>query len=82
VRKNPISARDALKLAKKSSKVFGVMGKKVISYDIKKDTPTDEEILKIIIGRSGTLRAPCLQVNDIFVGGFDVVLYKNILKLK
>ena len=81
MRKNPISLKEALKLVKKTRKVYGVSGKKITSYDLSKDSPTDDDLAKLIIGRSGTLRAPCLQVGDTFVGGFNADLYKCLLKL-
>jgi hypothetical protein len=70
-----------LKLARAMRVVHGVIGKKIITYDLKKDKPTDEDLKKILIGRSGTLRAPCLQVGDVFVGGFDQALYGRLLNL-
>jgi hypothetical protein len=79
VRKKPISLKDALKLVRKMRKVHGVSGKKITTFDLSKDSPTDDELVKLIIGRSGTLRAPCLQVDDIFVGGFNGDLYKKLL---
>jgi arsenate reductase-like glutaredoxin family protein len=82
VRKKPISQKDAIKLARKARRVYGVSGQKIVSYDLSKDKPSDEELAKLVIGRSGTLRAPCLQVDDDFVGGFNPDLYKKLLKLK
>jgi hypothetical protein len=81
VRKNPLSVPATLKLARSMRAVHGVIGKKIISYDLKKDNPSDEELKKILIGRSGTMRAPCLQVDDVLVGGFDQDLYSRLLKL-
>ena len=80
MRKKPISLKDALKLVKNLRKVYGVSGKKITFFDLSKDSPSDDDLAKLIIGRSGTLRAPCLQVNDIFVGGFNSDLYKKLLK--
>lgn len=80
MRKKPISLKAALKLVKSMRKVYGVSGKKITTFDLSKENPSDEDLSKLIIGRSGTLRAPCLQVNDIFVGGFNSELYKSLLK--
>jgi arsenate reductase-like glutaredoxin family protein len=81
VRKKPISLKDALKLVRKLRKVYGVSGKKITTFDLSKGTPNDDELAKLVIGRSGTLRAPCLQVGDTFVGGFNSELYKKLLAL-
>ena len=82
VRKKPVPVKNALKLARGFKRVHGVSGQKIVSYDLQKDNPTDDELAKLIIGRSGTLRAPCLAAGDDFVGGFNAELYKKLLKLK
>ena len=81
VRKNPISTTDSIKLVRKLKTVYGVSGKKIVSYDLKKDKPSDDELKKLIIGREGKMRAPCLQVGEIFIGGFDETLYKKVLRI-
>lgn len=82
VRKKPVSPGASVKLVRQCRKVIGIMGKKVVSYDLKNDRPTEDDLKKIIIGRSGTLRAPCLQVEDVFIAGFNEDVYKEFLKIK
>ena len=82
VRKEPIQPEQALKLARKFKVVYGVSGQKVVSYDLAQDKPTDDELKKLLIGRSGTMRAPCIAIDSTFVGGFSPDLYKKLLKLK
>lgn len=81
VRKQPIQPEQALKLAKKFKVVYGISGKKVVSYNLSKDKPSDDDLKKILIGRSGTMRAPCIAIDSTFVGGFSPDLYKKLLKL-
>ena len=38
---------------------------------------TQEPILKAVLGRSGSLRAPTVQSGDVFFVGYNVALYEN-----
>ena len=82
VRKKPVSPAETLKMVRRFKKIYGVIGKKVVSYDVVKDKPSEDDLKKILIGRSGTLRAPCFEVGDTFVGGFNPELYKKLIKQK
>ncbi len=42
------------------------------------DTPDDEAIAKVILGRSGTLRAPAIRIGDDFLVGFHQEAYTEI----
>lgn len=53
-------------------------GRKILSFDLKKDRPSDEEILELILGRSGALRAPSLRVGDTFVVGYNADLLDEV----
>ena len=51
-------------------------GKKVDVFDPNVDSQDD--ILKVTMGRSGNLRAPTLQIGDTFFVGFNALLYDAI----
>jgi arsenate reductase-like glutaredoxin family protein len=53
-------------------------GKKVVELDLKKDKPTEEEILKLILGPTGNLRAPTLKVGKTLVVGFSDEMYASV----
>ena len=38
---------------------------------------TQESILKVVMGRSGSLRAPTVQSGNVFFVGFNEALYKT-----
>jgi hypothetical protein len=46
-------------------------GKKTIHFDMAKDRPADEEVLSLIMGRSGKLRAPAIRKGSTLVVGFN-----------
>ena len=40
-------------------------------YEIDPASATDAEILKLFLGREGTLRAPTIAIGDAIFGGWD-----------
>jgi hypothetical protein len=54
-------------------------GKKTIHLDLADDHPGDEEILSLILGRSGTLRAPALRRGTTFVVGYNADILSDTL---
>ena len=54
-------------------------GQKVVSYSMKGGAPSDEELLKLIVGRSGTLRAPSLRRGKTLLVGFNQAAYEEVL---
>lgn len=66
---------EALKLAKKASRVIAAKGKKITTFDLKKGKPDDEALLQILLGPTGNLRAPALLVNDTLLVGFNEESY-------
>lgn len=54
-------------------------GQKVLSYSMKGGAPPDEELLKQILGRSGTLRAPSLRRGKTLLVGFNQAAYEEVL---
>ena len=67
-------------LVKKANKLTVAKGKKVVELDLKKDQPTEEEILKLILGPTGNLRAPTLLVGKTMVVGFNDEMYESVFK--
>ena len=68
---------DAWEKVKDAKIIYAVRGKKVMSWE--QVTDSKPEILKEIIGRSGNLRAPTLQIGEAFVVGFQAEIYTEIL---
>ena len=51
--------------------LYVAKGKKTLHFDLKNARPPDEEILAVILGRSGTLRAPALRSGSAFLVGYN-----------
>ncbi len=54
-------------------------GKKITSFDLKKDQPSEEELLAMMLGTTGNLRAPTIQRGKTLLVGFNADQYETIL---
>jgi arsenate reductase-like glutaredoxin family protein len=69
-----IHREEALSLARKAHAVWVTKGKKLIQFD-PASLASDDEIAALILGRSGTLRAPAFQAGDTFMVGYSEDAY-------
>jgi arsenate reductase-like glutaredoxin family protein len=76
IRYNPEAA---LALVQKADKLIAIRGKKVVTFDLKKDPPDEATLLAHLIGPTGNLRAPTAFVGKTLVVGFNEEAYKEIL---
>ena len=82
MRKAPVDAKSALALAKKASDIYSTKGKKVLHHNAKADGAVTSDIVEsLMLGRSGTLRAPVIVSGKQIVVGFNAELYADILGL-
>lgn len=65
---------EALELARAAEAVWVTKGKKLIQFDPAADAD-DDEIAKLILGRSGTLRAPAFRAGRVFMVGYSEEAY-------
>jgi len=70
-RKERLGPDDAVRLARSVAHVWVTRGKKVVHLDMKKDQPSDREIVKLLIGPSGNLRAPTIRRGKKLFVGYD-----------
>ena len=54
-------------------------GKKTLHFNLKEDRPVDDEIAGLILGRSGTLRAPVLRRGTTLIVGFTEDAFDTVL---
>lgn len=54
-------------------------GKKSVYVDLKNARPSDEELLGMMLGRSGKLRAPTLKSGRRLIVGFNADILKATL---
>jgi arsenate reductase-like glutaredoxin family protein len=63
---------------RKASKVIVMKGKKVTTFDMKKDKPADEDLLKVMLGATGNLRAPTIVRGKTLLVGFNAEEYDRV----
>jgi len=78
-KKETLGREDALKLLASATQLRVAKGQKVVEVNLKKDRPADEELLKLVLGPTGNLRAPTLQVGKTLVVGFNEEMYNAVL---
>lgn len=71
---------EALQLAKSVSRVVVAKGKKIVSFDMKKDAPDDETLLSHVLGPTGNLRAPTIRKGKTLYVGFNEDAYQELAK--
>ena len=77
--KNRYDADAALTLLNGVTKLVAMKGKKVEVFDLKKNRPTDEELLARLMGPTGNLRAPTSRVGTTLMVGFNEEAYEEVL---
>lgn len=74
-----MDADEALALLEGARDLYVAKGKKTVHIDLAGNRPSDEEILGLILGRSGTLRAPALRSGTTFVVGYNADILADTL---
>ena len=72
-----LSETEARAIAKSSSKVYVVKGKKLDVFDMK--SAKISEVAEKMLGPTGNLRAPTMRIGKITVVGFSDDAYQTVL---
>lgn len=76
-KKEPLQAEEVWERLRQADKVFVGKGQKVQLY--LPDTPVKDALMCNVLGRSGTLRAPALQVGNTYYVGYNEIIYKELM---
>lgn len=68
-----------MKLAKKAEQLLVSKGNKVLEVDLKNERPDDDRLVALMLGPTGNLRAPTLQVGKTLLVGFNEDTYEEVL---
>ena len=74
-RKEKMEADAVWGLMVKAAQIVVAKGKRVETFVPTEET--QEAILKAVLGRSGSLRAPTVQTGEVFLVGFNTTLYET-----
>ena len=75
----PVEGEAALALLAGAKELFIAKGKKILRFDLASERPADEELLALLLGRSGKLRAPALRHGSRFIVGYNQELLPTAL---
>ena len=67
-------------LARSADKIVVAKGKKVVTFDMKKDPPDDATLAAYLLGPTGNLRAPTIRRGKVLLVGFSNEAYRQHLK--
>jgi hypothetical protein len=70
---------EALALARSADRVIIARGKKVVTFDMKKDPPSDDTLAAHLLRPTGHLRAPTLRHGKTLLVGFSEAAYRQLL---
>ena len=59
--------------------LYVAKGKKIVHLDLKHEKPPRAELLGLLLGPTGNLRAPTLRKGRALIVGFDEATYKRLL---
>ena len=79
-RTSPITGEAALAVTRDVDDIWVAKGKKAVHVDLKKAKPGKAELLALLLGPTGGLRAPTLRVGRTLLVGFNEEAYATALK--
>jgi arsenate reductase-like glutaredoxin family protein len=73
------SEAEALQLLTGAQTLVAAKGKKVVRVSLTQDRPTDAELLALVMGPTGNLRAPTLRVGSTMLVGYEPGAYGEVI---
>ena len=77
-KKTALQAREALALIREVDEIYVTKGQQVVHLDLREAKPEDTELLGLLLGPTGNLRAPTLRKGRTLIVGFDAVTYAKL----
>jgi hypothetical protein len=78
-RKDTIEGDAALAVLKDVDELYVAKGKRVVHVDLRRAKPPRAELLGLLLGPTGNLRAPTLRKGRTLIVGFDESTYRALL---
>src|SRR5215472_1951526 len=79
-KKATIKGDAALGVLKDVDDVYAAKGKQVVHFDLRRTKPAKAELLSVLLGPTGNLRAPTLRKGRTLLVGFDETTYARVLR--
>ena len=77
--REPVEGTAALALLEDATELFVAQGQRVLRFDLMLQRPSDEELLSLLLGRSGKLRAPAFRCGTRLIVGYNQALLPTAL---
>ena len=77
--KDPVAGTAALALLEDATELFVAQGQRILRFGLVAQRPADEELLSLILGRSGKLRAPAFRCGTRLIVGYNQALLPTAL---
>ena len=78
-KKATIEGDAALGVLKDVDQLYVARGKRVVHIDLRREKPPRADLLGLLLGPTGNLRAPTLRKGRTLIVGFDEATYKDLL---
>ena len=78
-KKATIKGAAALDVLKDVDEIYIAKGKRIVHVDLRRDKPPRADLLALLLGPTGNLRAPTLRKKRTLIVGFDETTYKDQL---
>jgi arsenate reductase-like glutaredoxin family protein len=65
-------------MLRQTQKVVAAKGKASVDYDLKRDPPVEKVLYEVLLGPTGSLRAPSLRLGRTLVVGFNEERWKAL----
>ena len=77
--KEPLEGSKALSVLENVNRIYVAKGRKVIDMDLSQDEAEESELLELLLGRSGKLRAPTIRVGGSLMVGYSQEMFASVL---
>ncbi len=78
-KKATIKGDAALAVLEDVDEIYAAKGKQVVHVNLKRSKPSPAELLGVLLGPTGNLRAPTLRKGRTLIVGFDEATYRRVL---
>jgi arsenate reductase-like glutaredoxin family protein len=78
-KKATIKGDAALGVLKDVDQLYVAKGKRVVHVDLKREKPPRAQLLGLLLGPTGNLRAPTLRKGRTLIVGYDEATYRDVL---
>ena len=75
--KEPVIGEAALTVLEGIEHLHVAKGTKILHFDLSRDRPADAELLGMLLGRSGKLRAPTIRTGATLLVGYNLDLFET-----